>query len=508
MRKHKNLCARNVILGGFAFLMLAAIILPAIANAQNSRGYYPGDWVSFTDTRYMRSIAVGFDYIYFGTTEGILVYDMGFNVWKAPITRSDGLEDQDINMIASEPDDSRLYVNTPSGSFMYETTFQEWSRIDAFPIHLMDDNINLISDFQKYIPPMGYHALSPNTLEGPNLRDFPVVTAAEDQENDIWIGTWGLGAGKIENYGIDLELYSFGPYTSNCHTMYRDGPLFYFGGRNDVGAENALTIWNLEDSTWTYFEAQYDNSFSSDEVNDIIRAGDYMFLATDFGLVRMDPGGGNFRSYTQPGSFQTDLVLSLEYYNGDLFIGTNQGIYVMDVKTDSISYMGGGVAGAASILDILAYKSDLWIGSSYGAIRYDFTTNRFYRYSSAGGALLSVTYDIEPDPKDGLWFATEDAVVWMSDKFNEKLRIDVNTELDSYHPYRLVVGERWVFIATDYGVYRYDRMQQDFVHYTMEDGLIDNSVYDMFMEGNYIWMATAGGITRFFWDNPMRGVEF
>jgi ligand-binding sensor domain-containing protein len=498
----------NMVISGIVLFMMIAVLLPSAGRAQNIRGYYPGDWVSYTNTRYIRTIAVGFDYVYFGTTEGILIYDMGFNEWKDPITRSDDLDDQDIRMIAVEPDDSRIYVSTASGAYMYETTFDQWSRIDAFPMHLMDDNLDLISNFQKYMPPAGFHALSPNILEGPFLRDFPVVTAAEDQENDIWIGTWGLGAGKIESYGIDLELLRYGLYTSNCHTMYRDGPLFYFGCRNDLGTENALTIWNLADTTWQYFEAQYDNNFSSDKVNDIMRAGDYIYLATDFGLVRMNPGGGNFRSYTQPGYLQTDLVLSLEYYNGDLFVGTDQGMYVLDAKTDSITYMGGTLVGASAILDIFAYKGDLWIGSDNGAIRYDFSTNRFYRYSSAGGALLSMTYDIEPDPKDGLWFATEDAVIWMSDKFDEQLRIDVNTELNSYHPYKLVVGERFLWIATDYGVYRYDRMQHDFKHYTMEDGLIDNSVYDMFIEGDYLWMATAAGVTRFFWNNPMRGVEF
>jgi hypothetical protein len=40
--------------------------------------------------------------------------------------------------------------------------------------------------------------------------------------------------------------------------------------------------------------------------------------------------------------------------------------------------------------------------------------------------------------------------------------------------------------------------------FTTEDGLLDNFCYRLLLDGDYIWIATASGITRFYWNNPDR----
>jgi len=34
------------------------------------------------------------------------------------------------------------------------------------------------------------------------------------------------------------------------------------------------------------------------------------------------------------------------------------------------------------------------------------------------------------------------------------------------------------------------------------DGLLDNLVQDLVLDGDYIWFGTPEGVTRFFWNNP------
>ncbi|NIP43690.1 MAG: hypothetical protein GWO41_13005, partial [candidate division Zixibacteria bacterium] len=489
-------------------LALSLILIPQTdLNTQNTRGYYPEDWVSYTNMRFVRSVASGFNNVYFGTTEGIMVYDINFDEWLDPMTESDGLPDQNIRMLAVEPDDSRVYVNTSSGIYMYETTFKEWSQTDIFPSNLVDENLSLISNFQRYIPPVGYHAMSPNVIQDDELRDYPVVSAARGENGDIWLGTWGLGIGRIDSYGIEIDLMNYGLYTNSVHTMLKRGEKFYFGGRNQTGTDNALTTWERNNNKWEYYESKYNDSFISDKINDIEDTDKYIFMATDYGLARMNHDGSGFKSYYQPRNFATDLILSLEYTKGELFIGTDKGLYVMDVKGDSIQFMGGQMVASAAIFDIHAYKDDLWIGSDYGTVRFDSKTNKFYRYSSAGGVLLGITFDVEEDTRDGLWFATEDAIVWMNDKFEEQERFYVEAELDGYSPNRLLVHERYLWVATDYGVYRYDRKKHYWKHFTTADGLIDNMTYDLILDGDYLWIATENGVTRYYWNNPVRGED-
>jgi len=486
------------------------LILVFMSNAYgvNLRGYYPEDWVSYTKTRFIRSISIGFYNIYFGTTRGVLRYDMNRNEWLDPLTKSDGLQDQNIERIAVDPDDSRLWVQTPSGIYMYETTFDEWSRVDLFPLEYYKDDIRRLGDFQKYIPPFGYHLFAPNILQDSELRDYQIITAVESKWGDIWLGTWGMGMGRIEQYDVSLELMNFGLYSDACHAMYRVEDVFYFGGRNDFGIENALTIWDKNEDNWKYIEARYDNRFISDQVNDIVGVGDYIFLATDFGLVKMDRDGNEFRSYGSPSYLQTDNVLSLANYKDKVFFGTDKGMYMLDITKDSISYMSGQLIANAAIFDIMYYKGDLWIGTEVGAVRYDFDSHKFYRYASDGGVLLGWIFDIEKDSDNGIWFASENAIVWMNDRFEEQERFYVNGVLDGFAPNKITVDERYLWVGTDYGVYRYDRMKHYWKHFTEDDGLIDNQVFDLILDDKYLWIATINGVTRYYWNNPVRGEDY
>jgi ligand-binding sensor domain-containing protein len=492
-------------------LIIVAVVLMFAGDSSlaiDSRGYYPEDWVSYTKTRFVRSIAIGFYNVYFGTTGGILRYDKEIDKWLDPITSSDGLPDQNIDKLAVDPEGTRVWALTPSGVYMFETAFEEWYPADEFPYEYYRNDLGQIRDFQRYIPPFGYHIMAPYSIQDDELREYQIVAAAEGKWGDIWIGTWGMGMGRIPRYGVDLKLMNFGLYSEDCRTMLKDGDKFYFAGRNEYGAENALTIWDREKNLWSYVESRYTNRFISDQINDIHGVGNDIFLATDFGLVRMNREGKNFRSYAAPGYLQTDLVLSLAHNKDILFLGTDRGMYMLDVKNDSMQYMGGSLIGNGAVFDILYYKNDLWIGSEYGAVRYDFETQRFYRYSSSGGVLLGLIIDVEKDTEDGIWFAGEDAVVWMDDRFDEKERFYVDGELDGFRPNKILVDERYLWVGTDYGLYRWDRMKHYWKHFLMDDGLIDNQVFDLILDGDYLWIATANGVTRYYWNNPVRIEDF
>jgi hypothetical protein len=53
-------------------------------------------------------------------------------------------------------------------------------------------------------------------------------------------------------------------------------------------------------------------------------------------------------------------------------------------------------------------------------------------------------------------------------------------------------------------VWRYLRGKRTWRLYTRQDGLLHDFVYDMEIDGDYIWFGTEGGVTRFLWNNPVR----
>ena len=59
-------------------------------------------------------------------------------------------------------------------------------------------------------------------------------------------------------------------------------------------------------------------------------------------------------------------------------------------------------------------------------------------------------------------------------------------------------------MATEDGVYKYDLHGQRWRHFGVRDGLVGSRVYDILLDGDYVWFGTNRGLTRFYWNNPYR----
>ena len=87
--------------------------------------YSPGDWVTYLNTRTITSISEGNIYVYFGTTAGIIQYDMIRREWADPINKSNGLSSDFIYSIAVDRPNGMVWLSTPSGL----SRFDEYNRV-------------------------------------------------------------------------------------------------------------------------------------------------------------------------------------------------------------------------------------------------------------------------------------------------------------------------------------------------------------------------------------------
>jgi len=69
---------------------------------------------------------------------------------------------------------------------------------------------------------------------------------------------------------------------------------------------------------------------------------------------------------------------------------------------------------------------------------------------------------------------------------------------------RILASRQAVWVATNAGVFKYDRAMQRWVQFTVEDGLADDRVYSIQLDGDYIYFGTARGLTKFYWNSPFR----
>ena len=134
--------------------LLTIFLLASLwATAQGQRiydFYRPGDWVSYTNARYVTGIARGFNTIYFATTGGILRYDKAFQKWLDPFTTSDGMPDNRVRRIAVDPLTDDLWIDTPAGASYFNPGFEDRSTIADFPAGMVQTprmSINQLPQF-------------------------------------------------------------------------------------------------------------------------------------------------------------------------------------------------------------------------------------------------------------------------------------------------------------------------------------------------------------------------
>jgi len=135
-----------------------------------------------------------------------------------------------------------------------------------------------------------------------SLSENKVVSLYLDiKKNILWIGTWGGGLNQLDlddPRHVDPQLATF--------THYRNNP-------NDASSLS-------EDSVWSIHQA----------------VDDSLWLGTQMGLNRFDPGSKTFSHYTENDGLPNNVVLGiLEDNSGNLWLTTNNGLAKFDAGTQT-----------------------------------------------------------------------------------------------------------------------------------------------------------------------------
>ena len=68
----------------------------------------------------------------------------------------------------------------------------------------------------------------------------------------------------------------------------------------------------------------------------------------------------------------------------------------------------------------------------------------------------------------------------------------------------LIAWDTAVWAGTDHGVLKYIKEEDRWKLFTTEDGLLDNEVRWILLDGDYVWFGTGRGLTQFYWNAPYR----
>lgn len=329
-----------------------------------------------------------------------------------------------------------------------------------------------------------------------------VNSIAEDNKGNIWIGTWKGGAWCYNGDTIINITDQNGLSDNTISKIFKDrkGNIWFCTahGGADCLAGDAFT-------TFTKREGLPDNT-----IRNIIEDnnGNYWFGTNAGGVCKYD--GKQFTTFSaRQGLLEDKVHRVFQDRSGNIWFGTNWGLCRYDGKNITIYTEWQGLAYVA-VRSILQDKDGImWLGTERGLTRFD--GQYFSNYYIKQGLPSNNVRDMVTDDQGRIWIGTHEGGIALFDD-GKFLVLDETNGLTNNFIHNLTTdshGNIWVCTANrGVSVLRksvIDRISTAssissiktfFENFTKEDGLSDNTVYDMVEDhkGNII-LGTNVGLT-------------
>jgi hypothetical protein len=476
------------------------------------RNYFPGDWVSYVVQRYVSALAQGFDVLYLATPYGVARFQTVSQRFLPPLTASSGLEDPRILRIAFDEGTGQLWVDTPLGPYSLVAAINQWQPERDFPAYLQREDAGSIRYDNLFVPwGLFYHPADNASPHGQfvdqQLRNYPIVTALRDvnHRDRVYIGTWGMGPGEVDNLSRQTAFYPYGPHQLVVQALHRDGDVWYMAGRGAGDEPPVISQFNTTDSSWSYLEPFYTVAASGD-VTAITSLDEFVFFGTPFGLLKYDRAQDRWRKYGAFDGLPDQWITALYPDSNLLWVGTARGPGLLDPRADTgqaaIS-LATGTLGTPFVHHFARAWGYIWAGTQTGLYRIRQAEGDWTRIATREGLLRGQVRRLVPRP-EGLWCATDAGLLLIDSLTEPRETFRSRVELTDGDLFTLAVDSYNIWAGSRAGVWRYNRAKSSWRLYTRGDGLLDDFVFDIRLDGDFVWFGTLGGVTRFYWNNAIR----
>lgn len=542
-----------------------------LRNRESNPNYEQGDWISYSMARYITSIAIGAEYVYFGTQHcGIIRIDQFQNRWDFPWTTSNGLADNEIWSVAFDTDTGFLWAASHTAVSYYQPTSRKWYNFfkDEFGLPVVDeivsigvtpnkiifisqggrefeankfggtvllsnngtDNAYLGRDIRwfgreaqrsqfgnkstrlpNFFMTKGYLFDPQGFVEDFNFRRAEITVTLEDDWGNMWIGTWGLGAGKGDVRTLRLEMLEFGLANPVVNALALHNDVLWIGGADDIGENVGITAWNSKRESWEYYEQRNISDLESDQIFGITPDEERIWFATGHGLTFFSLKERRWKTFNTFDGLSDNRVFDTVVDDSSVWAGTANGIdrilkkNLLKSKKDSlqVEQIQGGNLTLTEVRDLELMANLLWAATDRGIYVYDISKKEGGYSDEIQGPVTDDIASISHYENE-LWFGSSHGIdVFDIDK-REWLGVPEGRAFPNIPINKILAAQDAVWAGTDQGVLKYNRKDQTWRTFNTEDGLLDNRVNVIVLDGDYIWFGTDLGLTKFYWNDPSR----
>jgi ligand-binding sensor domain-containing protein len=467
----------------------------------------------------VKSIVPDKNKVWIGTTQGL----MCFNTAQKTLERfvnipldNHSLPGNSVTALLID-NSHRLWVGTETGIARMDNSTSSFDRFDLTGHTGKSDAANYVKKLLQdgegniWIGTLGdgLDILSVQTGEIVNysydynnpysLKNNEVLSLFRDFSGIIWVGTNGL-----DIYNPKKEkfvLYDYVPYSReklvfrNIHPIYQDAyGVLWLGSKTD-----GLHILNRSGKTYTRWvhDPGNMNSLSSSKIRAIKEYPEgVLWIGTeDQGLnkVVLDRNRKpiSFKHYKHQSGNSNSLTSNKIYAlladaSGKLWIGTDNGLTVMDIESETFTQYVPDKANPKSISNTIVYAiygdkaGNIWLATDVGINKYDPATGGFIHYTHNGSNKNSVIHNeilcFHEDAKGNLWIGTYGKGL---DKFdpvkNSFTHFTTIPQFLTAVIYGILEDDKQnLWMSTNNGILKFNIEDGDIKQFSIEDGLQSN----------------------------------
>ena len=337
----------------------------------------------------------------------------------------------------------------------------------------------------------------------------------ENESGELWVSTRdGISIIDLDTYNINngRDKYNNREYIYNADKD-NDGNMWV------IGKESLFRILNKDYELGIYNIYDCEN-LSYDMTKILCHTNGDIWLSCGSGLIRYIASTNETKIYNEgPDYLISNSIRCLyEDRSGVLWVGTNKGVSILNTKQQFSTRINNilvqnQIYGNSVKSFLQDSNNDLWIGTEEnGVIQFDISENKMIRFvcdKDSENSLLSnsIKY-IEEEINDDIIIATEKGINIINKNTKEIISYpyeEITPNLFFNEGLKILNDDKYVWTATEQGLYRYSRENHVIVNYRenfIEKGITNYKVFDIFQDEsdeNILWLAGGkeGGIIKF-----------
>ena len=437
--------------------------------------------IVISDFSQIDAVAASSWFIYAATPRGLLIYDRVARRFRPPVTRLDGFPEGRVRRAAADPAGNAVWLDLGSalGYARYDVDGRAWTR--GFLPSRQFDGILTVEAALASAPIAD--AMRAAILSDQRLRTHQFTAAATTPDRpEIYFGTNGMGLVRVDKQTGEWDVLSYGLVAPAVGAV-AIGNGGVWAAANARGSERRGLTWVENDVSVARAIEGYGAAlgFSFLSSRKLLSAGDQLWLATEQGVLRIDPA--TFRSR----QFDLPQATSLARAPDGIWVGTLRGLFIITAD-DHVTAFGSSAAPGLGITSLVAVRDTLWVGTTAGL-------GQVVPGSDAITPVVErVTVHALARLQDTLIMATDRELRWRDDASPEWSSLPIPLTVGT--PTSLAAAtEKGVWIGGTQGLAFAD-LQRSFIHVHTVPLEIPGAVRDIAIDRDYLWAATDSGLVR------------